>query len=73
MATTSWPTWRRSASPSVAGVEVVGRDPEHGEVGEPIGADDVEVELATVDERRRSAVRSVDDVRRREHVAVGRH
>ena len=47
--------------------------PEHCEVGQAIRADDVEVELATVDERRRPAVGSVDDVCRREHVAVRRH
>ena len=55
------------------GRQVVGSDPKHGEVGQPIRADDVEVELATVDECRRSAVRSVDDVCGREHVAVRRH
>ena len=55
------------------GGHVVGRDPEHRQVGEAIGPDDVEVELPPVHERGRPAVRSVDDVCGSEHVAVGRH
>ena len=36
MATTSWPTRRRSASPSAAGREVVGVRAQDGEVGERV-------------------------------------
>ena len=41
-----------AASPSSARLEVVRVDAQHGEVGERVGADDVEAQLAAVDERR---------------------
>ena len=73
IATTSWPTRSRSASPSSAGGEIARVDAQHGEVGEGVGADDLELELAAVDERRAAAAfRARDDVGGGEREAVRR-
>ena len=73
IATTSWPTRSRSASPSVAGHEVATLGAHHGEVRERVAADDRERELAAVHERRAAlAAAAGDHVRRRQHEAVGR-
>ena len=73
IATTSWPTRSRSASPSSAGDEVVGLGAQHGEIRERVGADDLEA--AARGRRRTRRARRVaarDHVRRGEHEAVRR-
>ena len=51
--------------------QVAGVDPEQCKVGHRIGADDFELELTAVDERRTPAVCSLDYVRRGQREAVG--
>ena len=66
IATTSWPTRRRSASPSVAGASESPAVAQHGQVGERVAADDLEARLVAVGERRSAAGRAAAD-----HVRVG--
>ena len=62
IATTSWPTRSRAASPNGAGGEVRPGRPDDGEVGQRIAPDDLEAELVAVDERGGSPFRAGDDV-----------
>ena len=73
IATTSWPTRSSAASPSGAGSgrRLVGA--QHGEIGERVGPDRPQRELAPVGERRaHAAAAAPDDVRRGEQEAVRR-
>ena len=71
MATTSWPTRSWSASPSTAGDVAVARGADDGEVGQRVGADDLEVDLAAVGEGGHAAVGPLDHVGGREQEPVG--
>ena len=73
IATTSWPTVSRSASPSVAARQVRAVGAQHGEVGERVRADEREGQVAAVGEARpQAAAGALDDVGGGEQEAVGR-
>ena len=73
IATTSWPTVSRSASPSVAAGRSRALGAEHGKVGERVRADEREGQVAAVGEARpQAAAGALDDVGRGEQEAVGR-
>jgi hypothetical protein len=48
------------------------RGPNHGEVGQRVGTDDLEIELAPIGERSHAPIRSRHDMRRSEEETVGR-
>src|SRR5918999_3645162 len=57
----------------LGGCQVAAVEPENGEVGKRVGADDLEVDPAAVDEGRiAGSVRAIDDVSGRQREAVGR-
>ena len=70
IATTSWPTRSRAASPNGAAARSAARRPDDGQVGQRIAADDLEAELVAVDERGGSPLRAGDDVGVRDEEAV---
>ena len=51
--------------------QVGGARPQHGQIGERVATDDVELHLPPVGEGRPAPLGSRDDVRRGQHVAVG--
>ena len=72
IATTSWPTRSCSASPRVCGDQVAPIGPQDREVGERVGADHLEFEVAAIGEGGGPVpVGPGDDVGGAEHEAVG--
>ena len=71
IATTSWPTRSRAASPNGAGGGLAAARPDDRQVGQRIATDDPERELGAVDERGGSPVRARDHVGGRHEIAVG--